>query len=88
MSDLVLGIIIGASGFLVLSYIVYLNNKIKKIETAIKALNPEELARAILKIKIPITDLPPDLAASLAQAQTSMMPQQVSKVTNKPSYLG
>jgi len=61
--DIALGIIIGA-------YITYTQIKIMLLEKTIKEIDdafptPEELAREVIKVKLPMSDLPPEMMANI-----------------------
>ena len=54
-----LAVALGAIGG---GYIIYLHYRIKVIEDAIATFpNPEEMAREVIKIKVPINELPPEM---------------------------
>jgi len=59
-------IAISAGSICVGAYLMYLRMKIAILEKEIKNFpTPQELANEILRIKLPIADLPPDIQANI-----------------------
>lgn len=85
-SDLILGIVIGVVGFFFLLFLSFLHMRITRVEATLKTLSPEVLARAMLKVKIPLSELPPDLVASFTSANPPNLPPHTP--LPKAPYIG
>jgi hypothetical protein len=75
-------VIIAVGGLTIGAYLMYLRMKIAILEKEIKNFpTPQELANEILRIKIPISDLPPDVQANM------MNSGKLPPIQNKPAKL-
>ena len=85
--DVGVGIAIGV-------YIMYTQMKINNLEKEIDAFPTiEDLAKEIIKIKLPISDLPPDLANKIKTTLESQTPTPSTSPINfqnitRPDYMG
>ena len=72
-------------------FVVYVLIKLKQLENAINTFpTPEELAAEIVKIKIPLDTLPPDLKQKVQNMMGTEYNQQPLPPLpiNPPSYMG
>jgi hypothetical protein len=81
-------VIVAVGGLSVGAYLMYLRMKIAIIEKELKGFpTPQELANEILRIKLPIADLPPDIQANIMGTNRGNMPQpKPDKIDS--SYIG
>ena len=83
MIYVVIGAIIGG-------FEIYNHMRLKRIEDEIACLpTPEEVAKEVMKVKMPLSALPPDMAESIRQ-QMKALPPQAKGSTKTPSniYIG
>ena len=83
--DYIAGVLIGLC---IGAYLVYLRMKIAILEKELKNFpTPQELANEILRIKLPISDLPPDIQANFMGTKKGTMPPiKPEKIDS--SYIG
>ena len=86
----IIAIAIGAvSGIVIFGWNMYLFGKIKLIEHMVQSLpNPEQLAKEILKVKLPLSELSPDMLHNgMMMGESSNVPEKDSKL-KKSNYIG
>ena len=81
-------VLLAVGSFFIGGYLVYLRMKIAIIEKELKSFpTPQELANEILRIKLPIADLPPDIQANIMGGNRGNMPfPKPDKIDS--SYIG
>ena len=80
---LIIGIIIGI-------FCAYVQIKLAILEQEIKKFpSPMDLAREIVKIKLPLTELPPDVQEQIKMENKILHPPQSPSLTpERPTYVG
>ena len=72
--------IIAVISSLITIYVLYTISQIAYLKAKVKAFpTPEELARAILKVKLPIDDLPPDMMEKMRKISDMMANNEDNK---------
>jgi len=91
-------LIIGGIGIVIGAWNFYLYSKMKETQALVDDFinnfpKPEEMAREILKVKLPINELPDDVKDKIKNIMGAMpdgeMPSgKIPKLNDKPSYMG
>jgi hypothetical protein len=71
--------------------LVYLFMKLRAIEKKLDSFpTPEELAKEIIRVKLPFSELPPDMQAEIMSLQSKNPKSPLSKINDKEqsSYIG
>lgn len=79
-----IAVIFGVSIGIFISYVFF---KIKVLETRIKSIDPEALAREIIKVKIPISELPQDMQDRIAESKNKKS-EKTEESNRGESYFG
>ena len=85
---IVIGLVFGIIAMAILAKFMSINRKIKEIYAFLDAFpTPQEMATEILKVKMPISELPPEAMENVRNALDEKMENQ-EMTTEKSNYIG